>query len=153
MTPTPHESRLRRFVGRFVIAQRREIYRSRRSFRNTVQKTLHTHEYSLHGWQDKSANGRRKNHVVARRRTPLPFWNKSQFLAPPSFCTNQKGSVAVVQMPPHVEEQRLLGVFRISRDKAKSRWFSKSKSICAGWSGTVPRLCAIWTQQCSGMKG
>ena len=39
------------------------------------------------------------------------------------------------------------------RDKAKSRWFSKSKSVCAGWSGTVPRLCAIWTPQCGGMKG
>ena len=41
----------------------------------------------------------------------------------------------------------------IGRDKAKSRWFSKSKSVCAGWSGKVPRLCAIWTPQCSGMKG
>ena len=33
------------------------------------------------------------------------------------------------------------------------RWFSKSKSVCAGWSGKVPRLCAIWTPQCGGMKG
>ena len=29
----------------------------------------------------------------------------------------------------------------------------KSKSICAEWSGKVPRLCAIWTPQCGGMKG
>ena len=36
---------------------------------------------------------------------------------------------------------------------AKSRRFSKSKSVCAGWSGKVPRLCAIWTPQCGGMKG
>ncbi len=36
---------------------------------------------------------------------------------------------------------------------AKSRRFSKSKSACAGWSGNVPRLCAIWTPQCGGMKG
>ena len=42
---------------------------------------------------------------------------------------------------------------QIDRDKAKSRRFSKSKSVCAGWSGTVPRLCAIWTPQCGGMKG
>ena len=56
-------------------------------------------------------------------------------------------------MPPHVKGQRLLGVFRIGRDKAKLRRFNKSKSICAGWSGTVPRLCAIWTPQCGGMKG
>ena len=39
------------------------------------------------------------------------------------------------------------------RDKTKSRRFSKSKSVCAGWSGKVPRLCAIWTPQCGGMKG
>ena len=54
---------------------------------------------------------------------------------------------------PHVEKQRLWGIFRIGRDKAKSRWFSKSKSVCTGWSGNVPRLCAIWTPQCGGMKG
>ena len=36
---------------------------------------------------------------------------------------------------------------------AKSRRFSKSKSVCAGWSRKVPRLCAIWTPQCGGMKG
>ena len=41
----------------------------------------------------------------------------------------------------------------IGRDKAKSRWFSKSKSVCAGGSGKVPRLCAIWTPQCGGRKG
>ena len=42
----------------------------------------------------------------------------------------------------------------IGRDMMKSRWFiSKSKSVCAGWSGNVPRLCAIWTPQCGGMKG
>ena len=41
----------------------------------------------------------------------------------------------------------------IGRDKAKSRRFSKSKSACAGWSGKVPRLCAIWTPQCGKMKG
>ena len=29
----------------------------------------------------------------------------------------------------------------------------KSKSVCAEWSGKVPRLCAIWTPQCGGMKG
>ena len=41
----------------------------------------------------------------------------------------------------------------MGRGKAKLRWFSKSKSVCAGWSGKVPRLCAIWTPQCGGMKG
>ena len=46
-----------------------------------------------------------------------------------------------------------LGHVPIGRDKAKSRWFSKSKSVCAGGSGKVPRLCAIWTPQCGGMKG
>ena len=46
-----------------------------------------------------------------------------------------------------------MGHVPIGRDKAKSRWFSKSKSVCAGGSGKVPRLCAIWTPQCGGMKG
>ena len=41
----------------------------------------------------------------------------------------------------------------IGRDKVKLRRFSKSKSVCAGWSGKVPRLCAIWAPQCGGMKG
>ena len=45
------------------------------------------------------------------------------------------------------------GGFDRCRDKAKLRWFSKSKSICAGWSGKVPRYCAIWTPKCGGMKG
>ena len=45
------------------------------------------------------------------------------------------------------------GAVSIGRDKAKSRWFSKSKSACAGGSGKVTRLCAIWTPQCGGMKG
>lgn len=50
-------------------------------------------------------------------------------------------------------ERSAFCLFRIGRDKAKSRWFSKSKSVCAGWSGNVPRLCAIWTPQCGGIKG
>ena len=41
----------------------------------------------------------------------------------------------------------------IGRDMMKSWRFSKSKSVCAGWSGNIPRLCAIWTPQCGGMKG
>ena len=41
----------------------------------------------------------------------------------------------------------------IGWDMAKSRRFSKSKSVCAGWSGKIPRLCAIWTPQCGGMMG
>ena len=56
-------------------------------------------------------------------------------------------------MSPDWEGQRLWRLFRKGRDKAKSRWFSKSKSVCAGGSGKVPRLCAIWTPQCGGMKG
>ena len=59
----------------------------------------------------------------------------------------------MVQISPDWEGQRLLGHVPIGRDKAKSRWFSKSKSVCAGGSGKVPRLCAIWTPQCGGMKG
>ena len=46
-----------------------------------------------------------------------------------------------------------MGHVSIGRDKEKLRWFSKSKSACAGGVGKVPRLCAIWTPQCGGMKG
>gem|GEM_PF-766530 len=56
-------------------------------------------------------------------------------------------------MSPDWEGERLWGHVPIGRDKAKSRWFSKSKSVCAGGSGKVPRLCAIWTPQCGGVKG
>ena len=53
----------------------------------------------------------------------------------------------------HAPERSTFLAIPIGRDKAKSRWFSKSKSVCAGGSGKVPRLCAIWTPQCGGMKG
>ena len=53
----------------------------------------------------------------------------------------------------HAPERSAFLAIPIGRDKAKSRWFSKSKSVCAGGSGKVPRLCAIWTPQCGGMKG
>ena len=53
----------------------------------------------------------------------------------------------------HAPERSAFLAIPIGRDKAKSRWFSKSKSICAGGSGKVPRLCAIWTPQGGGMKG
>lgn len=39
---------------------------------------------------------------------PLFLWNKILPLAPPSFRTNPKVGVAVVQRQPYVEEQRLL---------------------------------------------
>ena len=58
-----------------------------------------------------------------------------------------------MQISPDCEGERLWGHVPIGRDKAKSRWFSKSKSVCAGGLGKVPRLCAIWMPQCGGMKG
>ena len=97
-------------------------------------------------------NGRRKNHVVARRRTPLFLWNKSLFLAP--LLSVQTQRVASLSCKCHrILRNSAFGPVLIDRDKAKSRRFSKSKSVCAGWSGNVPRLCAIWTPQCGGMKG
>ena len=84
-------------------------------------------------------------HPFSYEQKPVPYL--------PSFRTGRKGSVAVVRMPPHVEGQRLLACSDRCRDKTKSRRFSKSKSVCAGRSGNVPRLCAIWTPQCGGMKG
>ena len=83
-----------------------------------------------------------------RRQTILRRGAVRSIAFPLVFVPN-KGGVAVVQMPPHSAFWPVL----IGRDMMKSRWFSKSKSVCAGWSGKVPRLCAIWTPQCGGMKG
>ena len=57
-----------------------------------------------------------------------------------------------VKTHPAPERSAFLSVPR-GWDMAKSRLFSKSKSVCVGWSGKAPRLCAIWTPQCGGMKG
>ena len=92
--------------------------------------------------QDKKRMGLPKAHGPKKASAPFLVEEK-QALTPPSFRTNPKGRVAVVQMSPDWEGQRLLGHVPIGRDKAKSRWFSKSKSVCAGGSGKVPRLCAI----------
>ena len=81
-----------------------------------------------------------------------------QAFAPPSFPTNPNPYKPQGACRSRVNVSRLggtasLGPVPIGRDQAKSRWFSKSKSICVGGSGKVPRLCAIWTPQGGGMKG
>ena len=152
MIQLPTNLVFRRFVGSFVVAQRRELYRSRHSFEIQYKNAPYARGFAA--WVvGQETNRSSQNRVVQRRRTPLFLWNKSQFLAPPSFCTNQKGSVAVAQMPPMLRDSAFWGGSDRCRDKTKSRRFSKSKSVCAGCSGKVPRYCAIWTPQCGGMKG
>ena len=51
-------------------------------------------------------------------------------------------NVCISDIPP-IGGTASLEHVSIGRDKAKSRCFSKSKSVCAGGSGKVPRLCAI----------
>ena len=62
---------------------------------------------------------------------------------------SRRGRVKARREPEH---SAFLSVPR-GWDIAKSRRFSKSKSVCAGWSGKIPRLCAIWTPQGGGKKG
>ena len=113
---------------------------------------------------DSPPGGRTRNEwgspkrAVQRRRVLLFLWEEKQAFAPPSFPTNPNPYQPQGACRSRANVSRLGGTasleaIPIGRDKAKSRWFSKSKSICAGGSGKVPRLCAIWTPQCGGMKG
>ena len=98
-------------------------------------------------------NGRRKNHVAARRRTPLFLWNKTGFLLLLLSVQTKRVASLSSKCHPMLRDSAFWEGSDRCRDKTKSRRFSKSKSVCAGWSGNVPRLCAIWTPQCGEMKG
>ena len=152
MIQLPTNLVFRRFVGSFVVAQRRELYRSRHSFEIQYKNAPYARGFAA--WVvGQETNRSSQNRVVQRRRTPLFFWNKSRFLAPPSFRTGRKRFASLLcKYYPMLRD----GAFEdvpVGRGKAKSRWFSKSKSICAGWSGKVPRYCAMWTPQCGGGGG
>ena len=69
-----------------------------------------------------------------------------------SVQTKRVASLSCKCPPPMLRDSAFWPV-PIGRDEAKLRRFNKSKSVCAGWSGKVPRLCAIWTPQCGGVKG
>ena len=96
--------------------------------------------------------GQESNGVVQRRRVPLSCGRKigisSSFFPYQPQGTGRRGANV-----SRLGGTASFGAVSIGRDKAKSRWFSKSKSVCAGGSGKVPRLCAIQTPQCGGMKG
>ena len=83
---------------------------------------------------------------------PLFLWNKSLPLAPLLSVQTQRVASLSCKCHPLLRNSAFWPVL-IDRDKAKLQRFSKSKSVCAGWSGKVPRYCAIWTPQCGGMKG
>ena len=61
--------------------------------------------------QDKKRMGLPKARCPKKASAPFLVEEKQAF-APPSFRTNPKERVAVVQMSPDWEGQRLLGVFR-----------------------------------------
>ena len=102
-------------------------------------------------------NGLAQSALSKEGACPLLVEEKQAF-APPSFPTNPnpykpQGACLSRANVSRLEGRASLEPVPIGRDQAKSRWFSKSKSVCAGGSGKVPRLCAIWTPQCGGMKG
>ncbi len=61
--------------------------------------------------QDKKRMGLPKARCPKKANAPFLVEEKQAF-APPSFCPNLKGWVAVVQMSPDWEGLRLLGQFR-----------------------------------------
>ena len=87
-------------------------------------------------------NGLAQSALVQRRRVPLSCGRKigissSFFPYKPQGACLSRANVSRLGVTAPLE------AIPIGRDKAKSRWFSKSKSVCAGGSGKVPRLCAI----------
>ena len=84
---------------------------------------------------------------------PLFLWKKNRPLLLLLSVQTPRGACCCRANVSGLGGTAYFGAVPIGRDKAKSRWFSKSKSVCAGESGKVPRLCAIWTPQCGGMKG
>ena len=89
--------------------------------------------------------------VVQRRRVSLSCGRKTSLCS--SYFPYQPQGAGRRANVSRLGGTASLGPVPIGRDQAKSRWFSKSKSICVGGLGKVPRLCAIWTPQCGGMKG
>ena len=98
------------------------------------------------------SNGLVQSALAKESECPFPCGRKiglcsSFFLYKPQGACRSRANVS------RLGGRASLEAIPIGRDKAKSRWFSKSKNVCAGASGKVPRLCAIWTPQCGGMKG
>ena len=87
------------------------------------------------------------------KKASAPFLWKKIGLCSSFFPYQPQGACCCRANVSRLGGRASLEAIPIGRDKAKSRWFSKSKSVCAGGSGKVPRLCAIWTPQCGGMKG
>ena len=98
-------------------------------------------------------NGVAQSALVQRKRVPLSLWKKNRPLFLLLSVQTPRGACCSRANVSRLGGRASLEAIPIGRDKAKSRWFSKSKSVCAGGSGKVPRLCAILTPQCGGMKG
>ena len=81
--------------------------------------------------------------VVQRKRVPLSLWKKNRPLLLLLSVQTPRGACRSRANVSRLGRRASLEAIPIGRDKAKSRWFSKSKSVCAGGSGKVPRLCAI----------
>ena len=62
-------------------------------------------------WVGQETNGLAQSALSKKASAPFLVEEKQAF-APPSFRTNPKERVAVVQMSPDWEGQRLLGLFR-----------------------------------------
>ena len=88
-----------------------------------------------------------------KKASALSLWKKNRSLLLLLSVQTPRGACCCRANVSRLGGRASLEAIPIGRDKTKSRWFSKSKSVCAGGSGKVPRLCAIQTPQCGGMKG
>ena len=73
--------------------------------------------------------------VVQRKRVPLFLWKKNRPLLLLLSVQTPRGACCCRANVSRLGGRASLEAIPIGRDKAKSRWFSKSKSICAGGSG------------------
>ena len=102
--------------------------------------------------QDKNRMGLPKARCP-KKASALSLWKKNRSLLLLLSVQTPRGACCCRANVSRLGGRASLEAIPIGRDKTKSRWFSKSKSVCAGGSGKVPRLCAIQTPQCGGMKG
>ena len=102
--------------------------------------------------QDKKRMGLPKARCP-KKASALSLWKKNRSLLLLLSVPTPRGACCCRANVSRLGGRASLEAIPIGRDKTKSRWFSKSKSVCAGGSGKVSRLCAIQTPQCGGMKG
>ena len=112
-------------------------------FQKASPKNLSIMMIGFAAWgQDKKRKGVPKARCP-KKASALSLWKKNRPLLLLLSVQTPRGACRSRANVSRLGGRASLEAIPIGRDKAKSRWFSKSKSVCAGGSGKVPRLCAI----------